>query len=326
MENVIKITNNINKKSNHKISVIIPVYLSQDNIQELVKRVKAEIMVISDNFDIVLIDDGSPDDSWEKIVIEADGDKRVKGIKLSRNFGQHHAIYAGLKSIDADYYIIMDCDLQHNPKFFKTLYHEVKKGNDIVYCRVKKRKHNILKNFASWLFYKVYNAINKDILFSRDSFLINYTMISKRAANQYLKVGDFKRFHLQILRYIGFNSSVIDIDHYNRYKGKSSYTFLKLLNYSIDEFIYNSDTFLKIFIYMGFITSSVCSIFIIYTLYKYLVMDLVPGWTSIILTISFSTGVILTCIGVTGLYVGKIFEQVKNRPTFIIADRKNCEE
>ena len=313
MKNSMKIHNKINRKSNPKISVIIPVYLSQNNVQELVKRIKAEIIVISENFDIVLVDDGSTDSSWERIVIEAENDKRVKALRLSRNFGQHHAIYAGLKSIKADYYIIMDCDLQHNPKYFKSLYHEIKKGNDIVYCRVKKRHHNILKNFFSWLFYKIYNFFNKDTLFSRDSFITNFSMISKRAANQYLKVGDFKRFHLQILRYIGFNSSVIDIDHSNRFKGKSSYTFIKLLNYSIDEFIYNSDTLLKTFIYRGFIISSVCSIFILFTLYKYFIMDLVPGWTSIVLIMSFSTGVILTCIGVTGLYVGKIFEQVKNK-------------
>ena len=144
-------------KKDFKLSIVSPVYLAEKFVDELVRRVAEEAAKLTDYFEIILVEDGSPDKSWEKIAENCNRFEFVKGIKLSRNFGQHYAITAGISRAKGDYIILMDCDLQDDPKFIPVLVDEAKKGFDIVFSKRKERKHHFIKSFNSWIYNKLFS-------------------------------------------------------------------------------------------------------------------------------------------------------------------------
>ena len=304
------------------ISVVSPVYYAENIVEELVLQLRSVLSKITLNYEIILVEDGSTDNSWKKIEeIHNKYNKNVRGIKLSRNFGQHYAITAGIEAAKGDYVIVIDCDLQENPIYILDLYNKICENNEIVFTIKNNRKHNLFKNITASLFTKLFNYLTDNNSLKSNQNIGTYSIISRKAANAFLQYNDYHRHYLMVLRWIGFKHDYILIDHNERFAGKSSYTLSKLLKHAIDGIISQSDKLLRIFINIGLFISftSFTMIFIIILLFTY--HGFLSGWASLASIILFSTGMILTGIGIIGIYLAKTFEQTKNRPKYII-DKK----
>ncbi|MES2593561.1 MAG: glycosyltransferase family 2 protein [Bacteroidota bacterium] len=305
------------------ISIISPVYKAEKIIPELVNQINHETLKITAQFEIVLVEDGSPDNSWEEIEKQCILFPHVKGIKLSRNFGQHFAITAGIENAKGEYVIVMDCDLQDNPKYISDLYQQALKGFDIVYTYKTERNHTFLKNITAHLFNKIFNYLIDNTNWKSNNNIGAYSLLSRKAVNAFISLNDYQRHYLMILRWIGFRHTYIEIQHNKRAEGKSSYSFSKLVIHAINGITSQSDKLLRLNIITGIILSIVSFLSIILIITLYLLQGFLSGWTSLVVLILFSTGMIMTSIGITGIYVGKTFEQTKNRPKFIIDKRLN---
>lgn len=305
-----------------EISIVSPVYLAEKIVDELVNRICVVCNQENYDYEIILIEDGSPDNSWDVIENNCKKNSRVKGIKLSRNFGQHYAITAGLTSSSGKYVVIMDCDLQDNPKYITSLYNKINEGFEIVYTQKKQRNHSAYKNILATLFNNIFNFLvdNKNMY---NKNIGAYSIISRKVVDAFLLFKDTDRHYLMILRWLGFNNTFIEIIHDNRYEGKSSYNFIKLIHHAIRGITSHSDKLLRISTYMGFLITFLSIIAILTVVVLYFTHGFLSGWASLIISILFSTGLILSSIGILGLYIGRIFEQTKNRPLYIVEKQIN---
>jgi dolichol-phosphate mannosyltransferase len=308
-------------KENIKISIVSPVYRAANIVEELVKQIEQEVSAITSDYEIILVEDASPDESWEVIERIAAINSSVKGYKFSRNFGQHAAIKAGLSSASGDVVVVMDCDLQDNPKYIIDLVNEYKKGFDIVYTHKIKRNHSKFKNISALAFNKVFNYLTESSEAKSDNNIGSYSLLSKKVVVEFLKYNDYQFHYLMVLRWLGFKTSSVIIEHKERYEGKSSYTLKKLIDHAIVGIVYQSDKLLRLNIYIGGIIALVSLLFGVFIVLKSFFVPFQSGWTSLVVLISFSLGVMLTSLGIVGLYIGKMFEQTKSRPQFIISEK-----
>lgn len=304
--------------TNIHISIVSPVYCSENIVDELVRQIVAYLEKITIEYEIILIDDCSPDKSWEKIKENCSSNPKVKGIKLSRNFGQHYAITAGIENAKGGYIVIIDCDLQDDPKYIPEMYDKIKEGYDIVYTFKEKRKHTSFKNITATLFNLVFNYLSDNQNVQMHKNVGAYSMISRKVADAFNSYNDYHRHYLMVLRWLGFSSCFIQIEHKERFSGKSSYSLSKLFKHALEGITSQSDKLLRIFVNIGLIISTLSFLSIILIIILYLVQGFKSGWASLIVVILFSTGLILTGIGVLGFYLGKTFEQTKNRPKYLI--------
>jgi polyisoprenyl-phosphate glycosyltransferase len=305
------------------ISVVSPVYRAEKVVDELVQRITAEVSKITSDFEIVLVDDGSPDKSWEKIQEICSKENRVKGISLSRNFGQHFAITAGLSNAQGKYVVMMDCDLQDDPVYIPQLFEKIKEGYDIVYAKKRARNHGFLKDLFAVLFYKILSWISD---FRMDPNIGNYSILSRKAVDAFLRFNDYRRGYLMVLKWIGFKNSYVLVEHSKRKEGKSSYSLFKLIYLALNLSLSYSDKPLRMSIYAGITFSFLSFLGAIVIIYKYYTSNIIAGWTSIMVLFSLIGGLLMIFIGIIGLYLSKVFEQSKNRPLFLIQETLNLHD
>lgn len=304
-----------------KLSVVSPVYRAENIIPELISRIKLAVAEITDNYEIILVEDGSPDNSWNEIEKICAVDNTVVGIKLSRNFGQHYAITAGLQESKGDYVIVMDCDLQDDPAYFRQLFEKALNGADIVFTSKEKRKHSFFKNITAYFFTSVFNYL-ADYQTARTD-VGSYSLISRKVVNAFLNIKDARRHYLAILRDLGFSSEYLVIKHLERYEGISSYNFKKLVLHALDGITFNSTKLLWLSIKLGFTLCAFSFLWASYVIYTFIFDNTPPGYPSLMVMLLLSTGLILISIGITGIYIGNIFLQVKERPLYFIDKRIN---
>jgi glycosyltransferase involved in cell wall biosynthesis len=305
-------------------SVISPVYKAKQIVPELVKRIQNSLSLLSDNYEIFLIDDGCPENSWSSILTECDKDNRIKGIKLSKNFGQHYAISAGLNNVNGEWIIVMDCDLQDLPEEIPTLFNKTKEGFDYVQARRFERKDNIKKKLFSRLFNLMFSYLSGS---KSDKSIANFGIYHYTVVNSIKNLKEYSRSFPSLLNQVGYRGGKVNVAHSERRFGSTTYTFSKLLNLSIDVILVNSNKPLKITIKIGFLISFFSFLLALYNLLAhYYNIVKVPGYTSTLFSIWFVGGLNLFVLGVLGLYIGKIFDQVKGRPLYIIERKKNTDE
>lgn len=313
----------MNTNRNIHISVVSPVYLAEDIVEELVSQVGQALAQISSKFEIILVNDGSMDNSWEKIVSETAKDTRVKGINLSRNFGQHYAISAGLHYARGEWVVVMDCDLQDRPDEIINLYHKALEGWAIVYAKRGERQDSLVKKLYSKVFYGLFRFISG---IDSDSSIANFGIYNGKVIREYNKMKELSRSFPSLVHYLGFRSTSITVKHAKRHSSDSTYRLATLLPLAGDIIIANSNKPLKLAIKLGLGLSVVSfSIAFYNVLSYYLGFILVPGFTTTVFSIWFVGGLILTILGIVGIYIGKIFDQVKGRQLFIISDVINVE-
>jgi dolichol-phosphate mannosyltransferase len=308
----------VSKKVN--LSIVIPIYGCKTNIIELYIRLEKVLNKISPSFEIIFINDASPDGSWEIIVDIAQRDKRLIGINLSRNFGQHYAIKAGLDNCNGDYIIVMDCDLQDRPEEIEKFYNKAIEGYDVVLGMRKGRKDNFFKRNTSKLFFIAYNYLTEVKI---EPGIGNFALYSRKVINEYNKIRERNQALILFAGWLGFNSTTIEIEHSERKHGKSSYNINKLLNLAINNIISQSNKPLRMFIKFGFSIATLSFIYSIYLITKKLIYGSALGWTSIMVAIFFIGGLLFANLGIVGLYLGRIFDELKNRPLYIISQTIN---
>jgi glycosyltransferase involved in cell wall biosynthesis len=314
----------IMQENSIRISVISPVFKCSTSLIELYFRLIKTMEMISPDFEIIFVNDYSPDNSWFEIIKLCEKDNRVKGINLSRNFGQHYAITAGLTYVNGDWIVVMDCDLQDQPEEIMKLYNKALEGFDVVYGRRNIRKDNFIKVFLSKIFYKILSYLTGT---KQDSSIANFGIYHKNVIKAILSMGDSMRYFPTMVRWVGFNQTSINIEHAERKDGKTAYSFRKLFNLSLDVMLAFSDKPLKLTVKLGFIISLLAVIFALIFLIQYILGDIkVIGFTSLIISIWLLSGIIISIVGILGLYVGKTFENVKKRPSFVVKEFLNIEE
>lgn len=303
------------------LSIVSPIYKGEKMIDELVYRIEASVSQISSDYEIILVNDNSPDNSWQKIKDLCIKDKRVKGVELSRNFGQHYAITAGLSFAKGEWVVVMDCDLQDNPDEIPNLFAKAQEGWDIVYARRANRKDKPMKRLSSTIFHSVYDWLSG---LHTDKAIANFGIYKKCVIDEFNKMPECSRSFVSLISYLGFRTTAIDVKHAQRLEGKSSYSLAKLLRLSYDVIISNSNKPLMMTVFMGFIMSLLSFLLAIYNIVaKLLGLILVSGYTSTVFSIWFVGGLILFVMGILGLYIGKIFDQVKGRQLFIVRSKLN---
>jgi glycosyltransferase involved in cell wall biosynthesis len=303
------------------ISVVSPVYKAPKILTELVERLYVEISQITESFEVILVDDGCPLNSWTVIEELSQRYSFVKGIKLSRNFGQHYAITAGLDHTQGDWIVVMDCDLQDQPEEIYKLYQKAKSGADIVLGMRYKRKDNLYKTALSKLFYSVLSLLTDKKYDPRTS---NFGIYSRKVIDSVLKFREPIQIFPVLISHIGFNIAKIPVEHSNRKEGTSSYNLNQLFRLSINIILAYSDKPLRLIIRIGLMISLLSFTFAAFSIWQWLNNKiLVPGFTSLITSIWFLSGIIISTLGIIGLYLGKIFESSKQRPLYLVKAKLN---
>lgn len=306
-----------------EISVVIPVYRSEGTLITLTELLITELEKITFSYEIIYVNDCSPDNSLEVLENLSKIYSKVKVISLSRNFGQHPAIYCGLYHSHGDVIIVMDCDLQENPKYIIELYAKYKQGYEIVFTFKKQRKYPIWKNFAVRIYTTIYNYLIDDKRLLTSKNVGSFSLITRKVVDAFLQYGDCQFHYLMVLRWLGFKQSFVEIEHQERTIGKSSYNFKKLFEHALVAIVFQSDKLLRLNIYLGFLISILAFLAGIFVITRYFLYGFAAGWASIFVLILFSLGIILFSLGILGLYIGKMFEQTKNRPIFIVDKKIN---
>lgn len=310
--------------SSIKLSIVSPVYRAEKMVHMLVERIVKSVTTITEDFEIILVNDASPDASWSVIEHECAQDKRVKGVNLSRNFGQHYAITAGLHYAKGEWVVVMDCDLQDRPEEIPALYQKAQEGYDIVYARRKQRQDKWLKRMTSRAFNAVLNRLSG---LNKDKDVANFGIYHQRVIKEYNKIPEQSRSFGSLILYLGFRTAIIDVQHAEREEGTSSYTLVRMLKLAFDVIISNSNKPLRMAVGLGFGMSVLSFLLALYNLVaRMLGIISFPGYTTTVFSIWFVGGLMLFVMGVLGLYIGKIFDQVKGRPIYIVRNTINFSE
>jgi len=304
-----------------EIAVVVPVYMGSVFLDELCERLSRTLATITPSYSIVLVDDRGPDNAWPKIQDIGRRNPHVKGIQLSRNFGQHYALTAGIDHARARWYVVMDCDLQDAPEDIPLLYEKAREGCDIVVGLRDKEGHPFLKRAISRLFYRAFNTLAG---FELDWSVGNYRIFSDRVADGFRQMREQMRFFPASLSFMGFDVGTVNLPHHPRAAGQSSYTFRKLAKLALDTILAHSEVPLKLVAMFGLGLSVISVLAGLAFAVLALAWDVaVPGWASLIVSIFVLGGVQIFITGVVGIYVGKCFDESKKRPLYFVRDTSN---
>lgn len=292
-------------------------YRCEACLQELYQRLSAALAALTPDYQIIFVNDQSPDGSWRVIERLAAQDARVLGINLSRNFGQHAAITAGLDRATGEWVVVMDCDLQDVPEEIHKLYrHALDNDLDVVFGRRVERQDTFFKRLFSRLFYTGLSYLSGT---EQDASTANFGIFHHRVIEAlHLMREPIRAFPLQV-KWVGFRRGAVDITHAARAAGSSSYNYRRLINLALDIILAYSDKPLRLAVKLGMTIAALSLFFIAYVLGRAIVGGYgVPGYASLIASIWFLSGLLMFVMGIIGLYVGKTFEGVKNRPLYVV--------
>ena len=304
-----------------KFSVIIPTYKCSRSLNELTERLIATLEKLTNDFEIIYVNDASPENDWEIITELSKKDNKIKGINFSRNFGQHYAITAGLDNAKGDWVVVMDGDLQDLPEEIIKLYSKAQEGYDIVLAQRINRQDSFLKRLSSSIFYKVFSYLTDT---KQDSSVANFGIYHRNVIDAILSMKDSMKYFPTMSQWVGFKKTLLPVLHSKRNEGKSAYNLKSLLNLALNNIISFSNKPLKLVVKFGFVIVTFSIILALYYLTKYLLGDIIIiGYSSLIISIWFLSGINIMILGIVGIYIGKIFEKVKDRPTYIIKQKTN---
>lgn len=303
-----------------EISVVIPVYGCRAALPELHKRLSDSLQKITSEYEIILVNDACPQNSWEEIEKICAKDKHVVGLELSRNFGQMKATLAGLDYSTGNWVVVMDCDLQDRPEEIIRLYEKAQEGYDFVIASRKSRQDSRLKVLLSEAFYKVYSFATE---VKYDPTLCNFSISKREVIDQYCQMRELHRAFTMYLLWMGFRWTKIEVEHQERFEGASGYNFKKRMRLAIELLTSQSDKLLRLMTKTGILISSISFLFILVIILRHIFLDITAGYSSIIATMLFMGGLIILAIGIVGLYVGNVFMEVKHRPLYIVRKSLN---
>lgn len=300
------------------ISVVSPVYCCSGCLTTLADRVRSSLADLSIPYELILVCDGSPDDSWLRMLEIAERDSAVVAVKLSRNFGQHGAIFAGLAQSKGSWVIVMDCDLQDPPEAIPSLLAERSPELDAVIASRQDRQDSFLKRITSRAFYALMRWLTGA---QYDAGIANFGVYSRRLVDTLLKLPEKSRFFPLLVQWVGFERKVVPVPHGQRHSGKTSYSWRGLVRLALDVITSYSDRPLRAVVKLGIAFSALALCIASYAVFEFLAGDIqVAGWTSLIASVWLTSGAVIFALGIVGLYLGQVFRDVKARPSYIVAE------
>jgi len=299
------------------ISVVSPVFNEAACLSELYRRLTSTLSQLCDSYEIVLVDDGSSDDSWARISDLSSRDPRVRGVRFSRNFGHHLSISAGLDFAIGDWVIVMDSDLQDQPESIPALYAKALEGFDTVLACRSVRRDSWVKRLTSHGFYKVYASLT-DTTYDAQAGV--FRIMSRRVVDALRQMRESNRFFPGLVDWVGFSRSRIFVEHARRFAGETKYPLRRQFLLALNTILSFSDKPLFYVMYLGLIMSTLSLTYGLYIIGLALAGKVViMGYASLASAIFFVGGFAVFAIGIVGIYVGRIFRQVQGRPLYIIA-------
>jgi dolichol-phosphate mannosyltransferase len=300
------------------LSVVIPVYNEEMNIGKLYQRLQNSLKPLNIDWEVVYINDGSKDRSLLVLQGLAETDHHVKYIDFSRNFGHQLAITAGIEHARGEWIVIMDGDGQDPPELLPDLLSKAQEGFEVVYARRRKRDgENFLKKFTARLFYRLLARItNIEIPVDTGDFRIIHRKIQRILS----KMPEQHKYIRGQISWIGFNQTFLEYDREERMGGATKFTYRKMMRFALDGISSFSTWPLKVATITGFLVSAVAFVLIVYSLYQKFFGTTEPGWTSLHISVLFLGGIQLIGIGMLGEYLGRVSDNVKNRPHYIVRD------
>ena len=307
-----------------KISVIVPMYYEEKVAEECYKRLTACLQKLTDyTYEIIIIDDGSKDKTLEILENIANKDDKVKIISFSRNFGHQAAVTAGLKHVSGDAIIIIDADLQDPPELIPQMIQLWEQGNEIIYAKRKKRKgESPFKLLSAKLFYQILNALS-DTEIPKDTG--DFRLVDRKVVDTINNMPEHNKFLRGLFSWVGYKQIPFEYEREERFAGKTKYPLRKMLKLASDGIISFSTKPLKLVGLLGFISIVISILILIYALLSYFLKlnQLSAGWTSLMVAITFFAGVQLLSIWIMSEYIGRIYDETKQRPQFIINKKIN---
>ena len=309
-----------------ELTITIPIYNEEENIPELYGRLTAVMEGLCsskgyspDSYEVIMVDDGSSDHSWQLIKGLHEKDRRVKGISFSRNFGHHIAISAGLDHARGEAVVLMDGDLQDPPEEIPKLYAKFQEGYDLVYGIRRERKDPVLKKATSFLFWWTLRRFS-GVDIPRGQTMLR--ILSRRLVDVLRDMREYARFIHGMMAWAGFDVTTLEVVHSERKKGKSKYNIPRLFKLAFHGITSFSTVPLRLATYTGFLTSFVSFVVGLYIIYLKVFYDIpVIGYSSIIISIFFMGGIQLVVLGIFGEYLGRTYQEVQRRPLYIIDDK-----
>ena len=309
------------------LSLVVPCFNEEDNVEKFYSQTVMAFENNIDEYEFVFVDDGSSDKTLERLhsLFDKDG-QRVQVLSFSRNFGKEAAIYAGLKNARGDFACIIDADLQQRPEVVVEMMNVIKEDNtvDCVTAYQAERKENKLMSAFKSSFYKMINRMSEVNFVNGAS---DFRLMNRKMLDAVISMGEYHRFSKGIFGFVGFNTKFIPYKVQERENGTSKWNFFKLLKYAVEGIISFSSFPLKLSAYVGFFSAFVSVIYLVLVIIKRLayVVD-VPGYASIVVLVLFLGGLQLMSLGILGEYMSKVYDQVKNRPIYILKEHLKDEE
>ncbi len=302
-----------------RLSVAIPFYNEEAGIAELLDRLRKVLQRIPGGpHELVLVDDGSSDRTFEMLATAAREDPRIVAISLSRNFGHQAALAAALDHVSGDLVVVMDGDLQDPPEVIPTLIEEQAKGFDVVYVRRVARKESWPLRACYFFFYRLISLLS-DVRLPLDAG--DFALLSHRVVDLLRRLPEHHRYLRGLRSWMGFRQVGIALERPERFAGRSKYSALTLLGLAFDGLFAFSMVPLRVAAVIGLLTASGSVLFALYSLYVRVFLGPKPqGFTALIVAITFLSGVQLLFLGLIGEYVGRVYEETKGRPHYVVAE------
>jgi dolichol-phosphate mannosyltransferase len=300
-----------------KISLVLPAYNEASVLPELMDRLEAVFNSSAHQFEVICVDDGSTDGSWDIIQRKAATDSRYRGLRLSRNFGHQVALTAGLWASQGEAVITMDSDLQHPPEVIGELLAKAGEGFEVVTAvRRVEDAEGWFKVASARVFYRLLNRLTALDLPNGGA---DFRYMSRTIVDAMLQMPERHRFLRGMARWVGYRHAMVEYERAPRTGGESKYTFRRMLGFAWDAIVGFSALPLRIASVLGLIVSMLGGLYAIYVVGVNLFTDdTVPGWTSVVVAVLVLGGVQLACIGIIGQYLGRMYEEIKDRPLFIV--------
>ncbi len=299
-----------------QLSIVVPVFDEEGNIQPLLEAIRKTLAALGITYEVILVDDGSGDGTWALIKQESSRDDTIKGVSLSRNFGQQNAIFTGLHYCSGGAIITMDGDLQHPPETIPELFEAWRQGFKVVETsRIQSEDVSFFKRHTSRAFYRVFSLLSGMPLSKGSS---DFRLIDAKVAEAIIEMRDTDLFLRGISHWVGFPRKTISYKASIRHTGKTKFGTLKMIRFAVSSLFSFSTIPLRMGIWLGLFTSVLAFAELLYIFIRYLQGASVPGWASTLTVISFMFGVLFIMVGILGAYLGSIFETVKRRPRFLV--------
>ena len=303
------------------ISIVVPAYNENECITALANAISEVFKPLHYNYELVIVDDGSKDNTFDIIKQNAQSNSNVKGIRLSRNMGHQAALDCGLKHASGDAIISMDADLQHPPSIIPKMLELWEEGYEVVTTRkLENEEASMMYKLFSKSFYSLFNRYSQIKLTPNGS---DFRLMSRRSLDAVLSMPEYHRFYRGLVPFVGFKSTSISFDVQKRHAGKRKYNFKQSMRLASDGLFSFSDFALKVPFYLGGLVFLMMLGYLLFTLIDYVFLGgmFVRGWTSVIIILTISISLQLMFMGVMGVYIGKIFFEVKRRPVFFTSDK-----